>query len=147
MFLLQFLCDTLDADIFSEVAEACTATRDFLHIGFGEPAPLPVRQSDAFHPAWKNITTLRNSNRPPAVVMDWWTSICVWLNRPWSGIYKLAPAYKPNFLWPIWICFENTILLPIAGVQVEVLANREIGLSFTVTCNGLGLKNISLLQC
>lgn len=39
---LQFLRDTFDADIFSEVAEARAATRDFLHVGFGEPAPLPV---------------------------------------------------------------------------------------------------------
>lgn len=39
---LQFLRDTFDAHVFPEVAEARAATRDFLHIGFGEPAPLPV---------------------------------------------------------------------------------------------------------
>lgn len=52
---LQFLRDTFNADIFPEVAEASAATRDFLHVGFGEPAPLPVRQSDALHPAWRKI--------------------------------------------------------------------------------------------
>lgn len=56
---LQFLRDTFDADILSEVAEARAATCDFLHVGFGEPAPFPVRQSDAFHPAWRTTTTLR----------------------------------------------------------------------------------------
>ena len=40
--LLQFLCDTLDADVFSEVAETRTAICDLLYIGFGEPAPLPI---------------------------------------------------------------------------------------------------------
>lgn len=39
---LQFLRDAFDADIFAKVAEACTATCDFLYVGFGEPAPFPV---------------------------------------------------------------------------------------------------------
>lgn len=46
----QFLCHTLDANIFSKVAETGTATCDFLHVGLGEPAPFPVGQPDAFHP-------------------------------------------------------------------------------------------------
>lgn len=49
---LQLLCDTFNADVFTEVAEACAATRDLLHVGFGEPAPLSVWQPDALHPAW-----------------------------------------------------------------------------------------------
>lgn len=38
----QFLCDTFDADILPQVAQACAAACDFLHVGFGEPATLPV---------------------------------------------------------------------------------------------------------
>lgn len=57
---LQFLCDALDADILSEVAEASAATRYFLYVGFGEPAPLPVGQPDAFHPTWRHKTILRH---------------------------------------------------------------------------------------
>lgn len=48
---LQFLRDTFNANIFSEVAEARTATCDLLHVGFGEPAPFPIWQPNAFYPA------------------------------------------------------------------------------------------------
>ena len=50
---LQFLRDALDADVLPEVAETRAAARDFLHVRFGEPAPFPVGQADALHPAWR----------------------------------------------------------------------------------------------
>lgn len=53
------LRDAFDADIFTKVAEACTATCDFLYVGFWEPAPFPIWKSNAFHPAWRNTTTLK----------------------------------------------------------------------------------------
>lgn len=65
--VLQFLGDTLDADVLSEVSETSAPTGDLLNVGFGEPAPLPVRQADALHPAvtchslgLKNISLLQS---------------------------------------------------------------------------------------
>lgn len=86
VFPLQFLCDTFDADIFSEVAEASAATCDFFHVGFGEPAPFPVRQSDAFHPAWRMTTTLKHQAHH-----DTFKS---------TACLKLGQPHIPNILWP-----------------------------------------------
>lgn len=61
---LQLLRDALDADVLPEVAEARAATGDFLYVGFGEPAPLPVRQPDALHPAWRTATTQLRPRQP-----------------------------------------------------------------------------------
>lgn len=49
--VLQFLGDTLDADVFSEISETSASTGNLFYVGFGEPAPLSVRQADALHPA------------------------------------------------------------------------------------------------
>lgn len=61
---LQLLRDALDADVLPEVAEARAATGDFLYVGFGEPAPLPVRQPDALHPAWRTATAQLRPRQP-----------------------------------------------------------------------------------
>lgn len=84
VFPLQFLRDTFDANIFSEVAEACAATCDFLHVGFGEPAPFPVRQPDAFHPAWWKTTSLRHE-----------TNHCT---LSFAACLAASDRHKPNFL-------------------------------------------------
>ncbi|TNN37738.1 hypothetical protein EYF80_052098 [Liparis tanakae] len=55
------------------VAEASAATGDFFHVGFGEPAPFPVGQSDAFDPAWwkeKNPYGLA-VGRPGKTSLEW----------------------------------------------------------------------------
>lgn len=62
----QLLRDALDADVLPEVAEACAATGDFFHVGFGEPAPFPVRQPDALHPAWHQTATTQFRPRQPS---------------------------------------------------------------------------------
>lgn len=89
---LQLLRDALDADVLTEVAEARAATGDFLHVGFGKPAPLPVGQPDALHPAWRTTTAQLRLGR-------------------------LSPRDVQNVI-----------------------------MYLTIACNGLGVKNVGLLQ-